>query len=77
LLILYTDGITDAQNQHGEFFGEKKMLEHVRARLGLSAREIQDALISGVFAFAGSEPQVDDITLMILSRELGQKPPGK
>jgi sigma-B regulation protein RsbU (phosphoserine phosphatase) len=75
LLILYTDGVTDALNQRGEFFGEKQLLDLVRSRFGLSAREIQDALISGVFAFAGSEPQVDDITLMILSRDSGKDRP--
>jgi hypothetical protein len=69
LLILYTDGVTDTQNQSGEFFGERQMMDIVRARFGLSAGEIQDALLSGVFAFAGSEPQVDDITIMILSRD--------
>ena len=75
LLLLYTDGVTDAQNQQGEFFGEKQMLDLVRSRFGLTAREIQDALINGVFAFAGSEPQVDDITLMILSRDSGKDRP--
>jgi hypothetical protein len=69
LLMLYTDGVLDAQNSAGEFYGEHRMLETVRAHLAGPVGEIQEAVISGVFAFAGAEPQVDDITLMILSRE--------
>jgi len=33
--------------------------------------EIQDALVSAVYAFAAPQPQVDDITLMLLSRMVG------
>jgi serine phosphatase RsbU (regulator of sigma subunit) len=69
LLLLYTDGVLDAQNMAGEFFGERRMLDAVRAHPGRPVREIQEAIISEVFAFAGAEPQVDDITLMILLRE--------
>lgn len=75
LLLLYTDGVLDAQNPQGEFFGERQMLDIARAHLGQPAREIQDALLSGVYTFAGPEPQVDDITLMILIRNLIQENP--
>jgi len=40
-------------------------------REGNPAREIQDALVSAVYAFAAPQPQVDDITLMLLSRTVG------
>ena len=70
-LLLYTDGILDAQNQRREFFGVDQMLEVVQSNSGSSAQAVQDALISSVFAFAGAEPQLDDIALMILVRDLG------
>jgi len=68
LLLLYTDGVPDALNQHGEFFGGEQMLNIIQTQMGHPARIIQDALMSRVYAFAGIEPQVDDITLMILIR---------
>ena len=37
--------------------------------LGFSAQAVQDTLLSGVNAFTGPEPQVDDITLMVLIRD--------
>jgi serine phosphatase RsbU (regulator of sigma subunit) len=70
ILLLYTDGITDAQNQSEEFFGEKRLLDTVRRQShARTSRPISDALISSVYEFAGGQPQVDDITLMVLTRE--------
>ncbi|HSM69648.1 MAG TPA: PP2C family protein-serine/threonine phosphatase, partial [Xanthomonadales bacterium] len=71
LLLLYTDGVLDAQSPKGEFFGQAPMLELVQAQSGSPAREIQDALMAAVYAFAANEPQVDDITLMLLARGSG------
>jgi sigma-B regulation protein RsbU (phosphoserine phosphatase) len=39
-LVLYTDGIPEAQNRHEEFFGEKRLLEIVQGNLGCSAQDI-------------------------------------
>ena len=69
MLLLYTDGVLDAQNPRGEFLGEEGMLKIIQTQMGFSAHVVQDTLLSGVFNFAGTEPQVDDITLMILIRD--------
>lgn len=69
LLMLYTDGILDARNLHGQVFGEQGVIEIVKRTLGQPATEVADALISEVYSFAGSEPQVDDITLVALARD--------
>jgi serine phosphatase RsbU (regulator of sigma subunit) len=61
--------VLDTQDKFGDFLGEEGMLDIIQAQMGQSAREIQDALLSGVYNFAGSEPQVDDITLMVLIRD--------
>jgi serine phosphatase RsbU (regulator of sigma subunit)/DNA-binding NarL/FixJ family response regulator len=68
VLLLYTDGITEAQDQQGAFFGEKRLLEVAQANLGHSAQDIQDALITQVREFSGDAPQSDDITLMVMVR---------
>lgn len=69
MLLLYTDGVLDAQNTFGEFLGEEGMLNIIQTRVGQSAVSIQDTLLATLGDFAGAEPQVDDITLMTLIRE--------
>lgn len=69
LALLYTDGISEAQNRSGELFGEAQIRSFIQAARDRPVREIQDGLISRVYAFAGAEPQVDDITLVVLSRD--------
>ena len=75
LLILYTDGLTDAQNSHGEFFGRERLHNFLRQTIPdqVSHRNlalvIQDALFSEVQSFTGETLQYDDMTLMILVRE--------
>ena len=68
VLLLYTDGITEAQNAQEEFFDEDRLREFVRASLGRSAQDVQDGIIAQVDAFVGDAPQSDDITLMALVR---------
>jgi serine phosphatase RsbU (regulator of sigma subunit)/DNA-binding NarL/FixJ family response regulator len=74
VLLLYTDGVTDAENERGKssstsFFGQERLLEIAQANLGRSAQDIQDALIGEVHEFMGDAPQFDDITLVIVARD--------
>jgi len=68
VLVLYTDGITEAQNQRDEFFGEERLLEAAQANLARSAQDVQCALMAEVREFVGDAPQFDDITLMVVVR---------
>jgi DNA-binding CsgD family transcriptional regulator len=68
-LLLYTDGIPEAQNGHEEFFGEKRLLEIVQSNLGRSAQVMQEVLLAEVHRFMADAPQLDDITLMVMVRE--------
>ncbi len=68
VLLMYTDGITEAQDGEESFFDEDRLLEIVRGGLGRSAQDIQDGLIAQVDAFVGDAPQSDDITLMVVVR---------
>jgi sigma-B regulation protein RsbU (phosphoserine phosphatase) len=69
VLVLYTDGITEAEDGKGTFFGQERLLESVQANLGRSAQEMQDALIAEVHQFVGDAPQFDDIALMFVVRD--------
>jgi sigma-B regulation protein RsbU (phosphoserine phosphatase) len=68
VLVLYTDGITDAEDGKGTFFGQERLLGSVQANLGRSAQEMQDALMAEVHEFVGDAPQFDDIALMVVIR---------
>ncbi|MGC9398609.1 MAG: PP2C family protein-serine/threonine phosphatase [Anaerolineae bacterium] len=68
-LLLYTDGITDAENADGDFFGRQRLLRSACAHLGASAPVFQAALFSDLHAFVGDSVQFDDITLMVLTHQ--------
>jgi serine phosphatase RsbU (regulator of sigma subunit) len=70
LLVLYTDGVTEAENACHAFFGSDRLIANVKENLGKSAREIHEMIIRGLCEFAGSLSQCDDITLMVLACEL-------
>jgi sigma-B regulation protein RsbU (phosphoserine phosphatase) len=70
LLVLYTDGITEAQNQRGDFFGEERLLELVLSKYGAEAHQVQAALLAEVYRFTGHAPRQDDIALVVIRREL-------
>lgn len=71
MLVLYTDGLTEAQDPQEEFFGEERLLELAQANLGRSAQDVQDALMAHVHEFMGDAPQFDDITLAVVVRDSG------
>jgi serine phosphatase RsbU (regulator of sigma subunit) len=69
VLLLYTDGITEARNEQGEFYGADRPLASMRTSLACPAREIRDAIIADVAEFVGDAPQLDDIALAVVVRE--------
>ena len=68
-LVLYTDGITDAQNSSDQPYGLDKLQEALGGQRGKSAVEIRDTLREAVRAWVGNADQFDDITLMVVVRE--------
>ncbi|RAP49148.1 MAG: hypothetical protein BZ138_08245 [Methanosphaera sp. rholeuAM270] len=63
-LILYTDGITDAQNMNHELYSEKRLIEFVNNHE--KDINIVNDLIDEVETFMGDEEQFDDMTLLVL-----------
>ena len=69
MLVLFTDGVTEAFNTSGEMFDEKGLettLENKGA--GKSSYDICQEILKDVNDFSGKEPQSDDITLMAIRR---------
>ena len=66
VLVLYTDGLTDAINGREEQFGEERLREVVGCSLPLSASEICQQVVDQLDAFSAETPQWDDVTLAVL-----------
>ncbi len=68
-LLLYTDGVLDAQNSRGEYYGPQRLQQAARANTGASARQIVDAILADVAHFTSDTPVSDDVILMALVRK--------
>jgi len=68
LLMLYSDGVTEAEDIHEEQFGMGRVIDVLRAHREQPASGIVEQMLRRIDEFAGAAPQHDDITLMILKR---------
>jgi len=66
ILVLYTDGVTDAINEKEEGFGKEKLVEIIQNNRSLTAKDMIKKVQNEIVLFAGEQPQFDDITLMIM-----------
>jgi serine phosphatase RsbU (regulator of sigma subunit) len=74
VIILFTDGITEAAGTSSEkisenLFGEERLIEVIRASLAMSASEIQAAILQAISDHTANVPQFDDITLVVIKRK--------
>jgi sigma-B regulation protein RsbU (phosphoserine phosphatase) len=72
LLLLYSDGVTDAMRHDETDFGVERTVEVLRACRHLPAAEIEDRLFEAIDEFASGAPQFDDITAMVIKRTVEQ-----
>ncbi len=69
VLLVYTDGVNEAQNSLDEFYDYERLLGVTKSHLGQMAEEQHNAIINSLQDFVGCAPQFDDITLMVIKRE--------
>jgi sigma-B regulation protein RsbU (phosphoserine phosphatase) len=69
-ILLYTDGVTEAHDSRGALFGEDRLLAHLSLHSGQDLRSLAEGLRDAVRAFAGPEPQFDDIAILAVRRVL-------
>jgi len=65
-VVIYTDGVTEAQNLQGEFFGRQRLRQVVSEHSADSCRALHDAVQCAVTVFTEGAPQADDITLAVI-----------
>lgn len=68
ILLLYTDGLTEAENAAGEFFGEERLITLFQKYAYMETRELVDLIFNEIYQFVGSQNILDDITLMIVKK---------
>jgi len=66
LLVLYTDGLTDSENEQGETFGAERVLEWAGRQWQLPAAEVEKSLLQAVTGFCKDHRQADDLTLLAI-----------
>jgi sigma-B regulation protein RsbU (phosphoserine phosphatase) len=68
VLVIYSDGVSEATNPAGEEFGPTRLYEVVARNLDASAAGIRDRIESALTKFCQGTPAADDITLVIVKR---------
>lgn len=66
IIALYTDGIPEAQNLTGDFFGRARLGEVIAERHEDPSEAIAGAIFNALTAFAGTRPLDDDTSLVII-----------
>jgi len=68
-VIVFSDGVSEAENTLGEEFGVDRLSDVVRKNISRSASGLRDKIESELSAFTGTAPANDDITLVIVKRK--------
>ena len=68
LLVLYSDGVTEARNSDEEEFGEERLMEFLTESSALRPEEMVEALIQQVRDFSSRGKPSDDVTVVVMRR---------
>jgi len=66
ILVLITDGVTEARDPAGQEYGEDRLTEVIRSAAALTAQEIRDRVVADLAAFGGGEDPHDDQTVVVV-----------
>ncbi len=68
VLVLFSDGVTEAEKANGEMFGEQRLAKVVRKNLGADTDTLVEKIYRSIAAFTRGAEQSDDITLLVVRR---------
>lgn len=74
MLFVYSDGLTEARNAEGDFFGEARLHRLLRRLHGLDASRVGEHVVERMDRFTGDQPPHDDLSLLVLRRTAEHKP---
>jgi sigma-B regulation protein RsbU (phosphoserine phosphatase) len=67
-VLFYTDGLTESFNIDGEFYGEERLVEALKAEYCTSASGLIDSVEKSLLNFVKDMPPADDLTMLALRR---------
>jgi len=70
MLVIYTDGITEAMNNRSEQYGNDRLIEFIKNNAHLAPEEFASTLDQDLAKFTGNAPQNDDITLVVVKEKI-------
>jgi phosphoserine phosphatase RsbU/P len=65
-IVIYSDGVTDAQDVEGKFFGRRRLRDLIEANPNLSTADLHGTLVQTLDNFTEGAVQADDVTLLVL-----------
>ena len=68
VLVVYSDGLPEAQNPSGEMFGEERLLSIIRQEAPSGSEALERKLLKSIEEFTQGTPQTDDITSVVVEK---------
>jgi serine phosphatase RsbU (regulator of sigma subunit) len=68
MLVVYSDGLTDAENPREEMFGEKRLLEIIQREGPSGGHAVEQSFLQAIQDFTEGMPQTDDITFVVVEK---------
>jgi len=73
VLVVYSDGVTDAENPQGEMFGEERFLQVIRSNASAGVEVLEEKILEALDQFTEAMAQTDDITFVLIDAGQGKK----
>ena len=68
ILVVYSDGLTEAQNQQEEMFGEERLMGIIQQQAPFGSHRLEKQFLQAITEFTQGTPQTDDITFVVVER---------
>ena len=68
LLVFFTDGISEPENEYGEMYGEERLIEHLQRIAGQGSEEIVKSVMDAVTEWTHDLDSRDDMTILVVRR---------
>jgi sigma-B regulation protein RsbU (phosphoserine phosphatase) len=68
MLVIYSDGLTDAEGPHREMFGEERLLKIIAEVAPSGSRAVEQKLLKAIQDFTQDMPQTDDVTFVVVEK---------
>ncbi|HEY9688971.1 MAG TPA: SpoIIE family protein phosphatase [Coleofasciculaceae cyanobacterium] len=72
LVVLYTDGVTEAANSHNQLYGADRLCQLLQVERDRSAKELCQLVVDDVYRHIGEAKIFDDITLIVIKRQVAK-----